>query len=341
MKRASALLTWWYLVVGGICTVVAISAPQAQVRESLYLFACIQLIPVLFYACRRNGVSPEVAGFMVAVGLLYAGAQLVSGDEPTYTNAIAVTLGLAGTGCIIFGLVAMLRRRGVTPTEGLLGDGLIVGLGAWVISWAALVQPIVDETGTTAWSTVLYGMYQPTASVVLFLVVVVLLDQRNRPASMWLLAAALTFNLLGDLLYALIDAGHMPASTERVALPMYIAAFFSAGAAFLHPSITQVTRPQLPSRRPVMGRLIVTTSSLVFPVIVLAGTSANDTTDKIVRSISAIVLAAVVTARVAQAVRANNVAQAELLHGAQTDPLTGLPNRSVLLQQINDLMRGS
>jgi diguanylate cyclase (GGDEF)-like protein len=341
MKRASALLTWWYLVVGGICTVVAISAPQAQLRESLYLFACIQLIPVLFYACRRNGVSPEVAGFLVAVGLLYAGAQLVSGDEPTYTNALAVTMGLAGTACIIFGLVAMLRRRGVTPTQGLLGDGLIVGLGAWVISWAALVQPIVNETGTTAWSTVLYGMYQPTASVVLFLVVVVLLDQRNRPASMWLLAAALTFNLLGDLLYALIDAGHLPASTERVALPMYIAAFFSAGGAFLHPSITQVTRAQLPSRRPVMGRLIVTTSSLVFPVIVLAGTSANDTTDKIVRSISAVVLAAVVTARVAQAVRANNVAQAELLHGAQTDPLTGLPNRSVLLQQINDLMRGS
>ena len=96
-----------------------------------------------------------------------------------------------------------------TPTEGLLGDALIVGLGAWVISWAALVQPIADQTGTTAWSTVLYGMYQPTASVVLFLVVVVLLDQRHRPASMWLLAGALTFNLVGDLLYALIDAGHI------------------------------------------------------------------------------------------------------------------------------------
>jgi diguanylate cyclase (GGDEF)-like protein len=341
MKRASALLTWWYLAIGAVCTVVAISASNATLREGLYVFACVQVGPVLVYACRRNGVSREVAAFLVAVGLLYASAQLLSSDAPTYTSPLAVGLGLAGTACIIGGLVVLLRRRGVTPTEGLLGDGLIVGLGAWVISWAALVQPIVSATGTTGWSTVLYGMYQPTASVVLFLVVVVLLDQRNRPASMWLLAGALTFNLVGDLLYALIDAGHLAGGFDRVALPMYIAAFFCAGGAFLHPSITTVMRPQVPSKRPVMGRLIVTTSSLVFPVIVLAGTSANDTTDKIVRSLSAVVLAAVVTARVAQAVRANNIAQAELLHGAQTDPLTSLPNRSVLLQQINDLMRGS
>jgi diguanylate cyclase (GGDEF)-like protein len=156
-----------------------------------------------------------------------------------------------------------------------------------------------------------------------------------------MIAAALTFNLVGDLLYALIDAGHLTAGAERVAMPMYIAAYFSAGAAFLHPSITRISDQQALPNRHAMGRLIVTTGSLVFPVIVLAGTSANDTTDKIVRSISAVILAAVVTARVAQAVRANNVAQAELLHGAQTDPLTGLPNRSVLLQEITNLLSHS
>jgi len=79
----------------------------------------------------------------------------------------------------------------------------------------------------------------------------------------------------------------------------------------------------------------------VFPVIVLAGTAPNDTVDKVVRSGSALVLAAVVTWRVVMAVRVNDLAQAELLRGAQTDPLTGLPNRTVMLERINDLLRNS
>ena len=341
MKRASTLLTWWYLAVGGAATVVAISASDIHLREWLYLVACIQVGPVLVYACRRNEVPKSIATYLVLVGLLYAGAQLLSGNSPTYTNAGATVLGLAGTTCIIAGLATLLRRRGAEPSRGLVFDGLIVALGTWVISWAALVQPIVSNPGASAWKTVLYGMYQPTSSVALFLVVVVLLNHRRRPTSMWLLAIALSFNLVGDLMYALMDAGHISQSTERVAMPMYIAAYFCAGAAFLHPSVTTISQPQIAAKRRAMGRLIVTTSALVFPVIVLAGTSANDTTDKIVRSLSAMALAAVVTTRVAQAVRANNVAQAELLHGAQTDPLTGLPNRSVLLQEITDLLRHS
>jgi diguanylate cyclase (GGDEF)-like protein len=341
MKRASTLLTWGYLAFGGAATVAAIAVPGARPREFLYLVACIQVAPVLVWACRRNRVPRSVAGFLVLVGVLYAVAQILSGESPTYTSAGATILGLAGATSIAAGLFVLLRRSGVGHTQGLLGDGLIVALGTWVISWAALVQPIVSAPGASAWKTVLYGMYQPTSSVVMFLVVVVILNHRHRPVSIWMIAAGLTFNLLGDVLYALIDAGHLAQSAERVAMPMYIAAYFSAGAAFLHPSITQISDHPIVSNRHAMGRLIVTTGSLVVPVIVLAGTSANDITDKIVRSISAVALAGVVTARVAQAVRANNLAQAELLHGAQTDPLTGLPNRSVLLQEITNLLSHS
>jgi diguanylate cyclase (GGDEF)-like protein len=48
-----------------------------------------------------------------------------------------------------------------------------------------------------------------------------------------------------------------------------------------------------------------------------------------------LVLAGAVTLRVVLSVRANNDAQAELLRAAQTDPLTGLPNRILLLEQIS------
>ncbi len=339
MKRASALLTWWYLGIGGALTLAGVVVPWSGVRDTLYLIACVQIVPAVIVARRRNKVSSALLGLLAAVGICYFAAQLLSGSDPVYTSSVATVLGLAGTASIIGGLSVLLKRRGATRNDGLIGDALIVGLGAWVISWAALVQPINNKTGGASWGNVLYGMYQPTASVVVFLVVVVMLNNRHRPASMWLLAGCLTANLLGDLLFALMDADHLGPHAERFATPMYVAAYFLAGAAFLHPSISTMMRPQTNTSRQLLGRLILTTSSLVVPVIVLAGTSPNDNTDKVVRSISAVLLATFVTLRVMQAVRANNRAQAELLHGAQTDPLTGLPNRSVLLQHINELLR--
>ena len=327
--------------MGGIVTVLALALPWAGAREALYLVAAIQLAPVVYYSSRRGQIPARMAGLIGAVGVLYALAHMVSGDGPTYETPLAIALGLIATGCLMGGLVVLVRGQGDRAHPGLLGDSIIVALGSWIISWAILVQPIVNHTSTTAWSTILYGLYQPSAAVILFLVLAILLNNSQRPAAMWLLAVGLTCNLLGDLVYALIDAGHVGAGAERVALPLYIAAYFAAGAAFLHPSISNIGQSTAAPGRQLTGRLIVTIASLVLPVVVLAGTAPNDGADKIVRSLSAIALATVVTLRLVMAVRANNQAQAELLHGAQTDPLTGLPNRTVLLERINELLGNS
>ena len=341
MKREPALLTWWYLTMGGIVSVLALVLPWASVREVLYLLAAIQLAPVVYFAWRRGQIPARVAGLVGAVGVLYALAQMVSGDGPTYETPLAIGLGLIATGCIMGGLVVLVRGQGARAHPGLLGDSIIVALGSWIISWAILVQPAVNNASTAAWSTILYGLYQPSAAVILFLVLAILLNNSQRSAPMWLLAIGLTCNLLGDLVYALIDAGHLGGGAERVALPFYIAAYFAAGAAFLHPSIDKIGQSTAAPGRQLTGRLIVTIASLVLPVVVLAGTAPNDGADKIVRSLSAIALATVVTLRLVMAMQANNQAQAELLHGAQTDPLTGLPNRTVLLERINELLGNS
>ncbi len=341
MKRATALLTWWYFAIGCIIVVFALALPWDGVRETLYLIAAIHLAPVVFYSWGQGRIPARTAGLIGAVGVLYAMAQLISGDGPTYETPLAIALGLLATGCITGALVILVRGQGAHAHPGLLGDIIIVALGSWIVSWALLVQPIVNNASGTAWSTILYSLYQPSAAVILFLVLAILLNNSQRPAAMWLVAAGLTCNLLGDLIYSLIAAGHLGAGAERIALPLYIAAYFAAGAAFLHPSISSIGQRTAGPSQQLTGRLVVTIASLVLPVVVLAGTAPNDNTDKIVRSLSALLLATVVTLRVVMAVRANNQAQAELLHGAQTDPLTGLPNRTVLLERINDLLGNS
>ncbi len=339
MKRASALLTWWYLATGGIAAFLALVLPWAGAREALYIVAAVQLVPVMFLSWRRGQVSVRVAALAAGVGLLYALAHLASGDGPTYESPLAIALGLLATGCILVGLVVAVRGQG--PHPGLVGDSIIVALGSWIISWVMVVRPIVDNAGTTRWSTVLYGLDQPSAAVVLFMVLAILLSNSSRWAPMWPVAVGLTCNLLGNLLTALVDVGHLTVGADRVALPLHIAACFSVGAAFLHPGIAAIDQRAAVPGRQLTGRLIVTIASLVAPVVVLAATAPSDGVDKIVRSLSALVLATIVTVRVAMAVRINSQAQAELVRGAQTDPLTGLPNRTVLLERINELLGNS
>jgi diguanylate cyclase len=341
VKRYPALLSWWYLGTAAVLTVVCATAPSNTVRDGVYTAAALQVLPTMLIARRRNGLTWRPLALFTAVGLLYAGEQLASDSKPTYQSTVAIVLALAAVACLVGGLVMLLRQNMQLKASGLWGDALIVALGSWIVSWAALVQPITNDVGARAFGAVLYGFYQPTASVVMFLVLAVILGHRERPPALWLIAAALAGNMLGDLLYSLMDAGHLGSGVERVALPLYAAGYFLACAGFLHPSISQLGKPQPKQRADTMGRLIITTLSMVFPVIVLAGTAPNDTADKIVRSVSALALAAVVITRVVMAVRYNNRAQAALLRGAQTDPLTGLPNRTVLLERINDLLRTS
>ncbi|MDO8389898.1 MAG: EAL domain-containing protein [Actinomycetota bacterium] len=341
MKREGALLSWVYLGVGLVLTVASLVAPDPAVRDVLYLVAALQVIPSLLLSHHLGLMSWRPIILFCGVGVLYAAERAASGSEPTYESPLSVLLVLAAVGCMAGGLIALIRNSLPGSTRGILGDAVIVSLGTWIISWATLVQPITHSTNQKSVSIVLYGLYEPTSSVVLFLAMVLLLSRRQRPTVMWMIAVALAFNMAGDLLYALMDAQHLGTSAERVALPMYTAAYFVAAAVGLHPGVREIGRPQPGPKQDSLGRLIVTTVSLLVPVIVLAGTAPNDSTDKFVRFISALVLAAVVTIRVVTAVRANSKAQAELIRGAQTDPLTGLPNRTVLLERINDLLRDS
>jgi len=87
------------------------------------------------------------------------------------------------------------------------------------------------------------------------------------------------------------------------------------------------------------GRLVVVISGLVFPIAVFALTDAQDTRDRVVRTISILVLACVVLVRVVLAVRSNSELQDKLMRSAQTDALTGLPNRSLMLEHVDTALR--
>ncbi|HNJ97908.1 MAG TPA: EAL domain-containing protein [Ilumatobacteraceae bacterium] len=338
MERQRARWSWVYFAIGAAATVASLAASDVAVTETFYMVAALQILPFLLLAHHLQHISWRPILLFAAMGACYAGERAISGNDPTYSSAPAVLLVLAAAACMAGGVISLVRSSLPGPTRGLWGDALIVGLGTWIISWATLVQPISKVEGHRDLAVVLYGLLQPTSSVVMFFAAVLMLSRHQRPPALWFIGGALSCNMIGDMLYALMDAGHMSDGGERFALAAYVGAYFAATAGFLHPSVRELGRAQANPRPDSLGRLIVTTGALLIPVVVLAGTTPTEAGDRWVRLGSALVLALVVTIRVVTAVKANSRAQAELIHGAQTDPLTGLPNRTVLLERINDVI---
>jgi diguanylate cyclase (GGDEF)-like protein len=334
-------LSWGFVVAGLALALVSAGAP-GTLADGIYLLATVQLVPAMIFARKANGIDRSMMGAVAAIGASFA---LSAAADASGTDAGRLASGLFALVGAIATIVALLllvrRRRGLNPAA-VLGDALIVGLGSWLISWVAIVQPTLERSDDPLIVSLLEGFYQPAGSVVLFLMAVFLFTETSVNTSSWLIGLVVVSLLLGDLVYSLEGAGRLAPGWLDLAYPWYVLAYFSASAAFLHPTIKLLRRSTSGGEgQRLLGRLVITTSSLVFPVIVLAASGPQNTADQVVRSVSALVLAGAVTLRVVHSVRANSLAQAELLHQAQTDPLTGLPNRSLLLEKISSLQHES
>jgi diguanylate cyclase (GGDEF)-like protein len=342
LKRALAPLTWWAIGIGYALALAVIVLPVTWLGTAAYLFAASLLVIATIVAARVHRVNRRFIAAVSAIGGFFAASQIVDGlgDGALYRR-ISDVLGLCGSICIIISLVNMLSGRASAKIRSVLGDALIVGLGSWLISWVALIEPALRNRDVSLGDSILSGAYQPAGTVVLFLLVLLLFSgSGTRQASVWLVTVAMAFNLGGDVLWGLASAGHLGDGATRVSMALYVAAYFTAAGAFFHPTVVWLKRSvDDPMNNRIFGRLILTTSSLIIPIIALAATGPADRIDGLVRSLSALVLAGAVTLRVTQAVRANGRTQADLRLSAQTDALTHLPNRTLLLERINDCLR--
>jgi diguanylate cyclase len=334
VRRSSDLIKLYFL--GGlVLAALCLFGTTDGIRSLGYTIAAASLVPTVVIAMRRHRLDPRVCVVVGLVSVFSVLAQVTAADSFNDSTVISGVFSLLSATSLVAALVVILRRsRDRRNTFGVLGDGAIVGLGSWVVTWIVFVQPMVAGRPDSVLGALLFSFYLPMSSVILFILSLLIFSARRRSASLSFIALALVFNLIGDVLYALIDIKGFDSGLERFSLAAYVAAYFCAGAAFIHPSITRLMHPEVASGPiRVLGRLVLTTGSLIIPVIALSATSPYNDDDRWVRSISASILAAAVTLRVVRTVRANNAAQDELLRSAQTDPLTLLPNRALLLKE--------
>lgn len=342
MRRAFTALSWFTVASGlalaGLHATSTGPSPNAVSLSALSVFAASLAVgATVHHLPLRAWLFPPVAVACVAV----ARSLDLATESPGQWSTTPGLLFVATQAVISFALVTVARRRLADRAGSVIADGLIVGLGAWILVWVLIVHPSLTDSPGTGLEPVTRSAGLALSIVVVALLAVVLFSEAAPSPALSMAAAAISFQVAGVIVRAVAMRGGNDIGRDWIDAPNIAAVVFAAGA-MLHPSVRTISTPSRARQSsPLMARLVATTTALVAPVIVLAVTDATNDTDRWVRTISSTVLAAVVMARVVQSVRMNAQTQDQLVRGALTDSLTGLPNRTLMLRHIDTALRAS
>ena len=314
--------------------------PSETFGAILYACGALALVASAIISARVNRTDKRVWGGLFVIAVLSGASQFLSSPElGAEAHLAAEALALAVQVVLVSGLLVVAQRRIGREPLGVLADSSILALGAWLVCWISLIRPLI-ETSTDGVGTVTIRGISLSIGVIVLLVLATLLfgDAENGPV-VWLATGAVVASLTGDVLWAVHDA-NLASIDPALRNAPYIFALFAASATLLHPSVSNlVAQGPYRTARPLAWRLVIVTAGLVVPIAVFALTDAVDTRDRIVRTVAILVLSSAVLLRVVLAVRANAVLQQRLIASAQTDALTGLPNRSLMLEHVDTALR--
>lgn len=286
-------------------------------------------------AFNRAALPTSVVAILVGTATVFS--RILDGHDAS-SRRIAEMVLLVSQVLVVVGLTLLARRRLGATSSAVLVDGMIVGLGSWIVVWVVLIYPSLDESAGGLLAAIRAATLGVSV-VVLFLLATVLFSEDTPTPSIGFIGGSTVLVLTGVFVRAVDARLNIALDTGVWVDTAFIAAFPIAGAAVLHPTIDRLGSPgRNRASTPLMARLITTTASLIAPIVVLAMTDPSDTRDRIVRTASICVLAVVVMARVIQSVRANDRTQRHLMRTALTDSLTGLANRPLMIDHIEDAL---
>jgi len=337
LRKAIVVVSWLWALFG-----LAVGVAHGVAGNSASSNTTVTAIGLLVIATATAIVLHKPAVIIIAT-LIGTAAPLglsLASNKSSLSETQSEFLVIVSLAVLALGLVWFIKKRLGSRASGVFADGVIVAMGGWVLVWVILVRPLLDSQ-TASSLTTLRAVSLGATMVVLFLLSTLLFSNTTPSTASSFFGIAIGLALVGVVLRALSFRSDINISVSTFTVPFLIAAGF-AGAALLHPSLrTLGSQSGLRISAPLMTRLLTTTVSLIAPIIVLALTDAYSTQDRVVRTISVAVLAVAATIRIIQSVRANAITQERLVRSALTDSLTGLPNRILMLEHIEQAVQVS
>ncbi len=332
VSRAAWVMTGMAFVTAGL----HIAGLSALSNELIYLISAVQVFVCAIVGVAINKPDRRVWAALLLLIVILIAAQIFDNRDSSIllTQVISEFLFLGVQIVLVLGLFVTVQRSFGRDPANVVFDSLIIGLGAWFLIWVVFLNPAREISQDVVSVTAIRGATLASSAIVIFLLATLLFADTERTPSVWFATGAIASSLLGDFLYATNQSGRYEISGHFANAP-YIASLFLVSATILHPSVATIASHSARRiKQPLLSRLVLTTSSLILPVVVLALTNPTSDVDRIVRTISIFILAGAVTLRVVLAVRANSLLQARLIDSAQTDSLTSLPNRGLMIEHV-------
>ncbi|HEX4904914.1 MAG TPA: bifunctional diguanylate cyclase/phosphodiesterase [Acidimicrobiales bacterium] len=320
-----------YLAVGALITAIYLAMPAgpgAFVYEGLGLSA----VAAIVVGVRLHGPRHAAPWYLIAtgLGLFTLGDSIYNANAHVFDTApfpsVADVAYLGGYPVLCAGLVQLVRRR-LPGDGGSLIEALILGVASGVASWVVLMQPYADDRGLRLIEQVASIAY-PAADVVLLVVLArVLLAPGRRPLAFTVLFAGIAASLAADTGFAwrTLYSTYLAPDPNDV---LYALSYLLIGAAALHPSMVDLEQRQVARRSRPIWHLVVVGFAAVTPAAFLLR---NDEDHIGVIVAGAVLVPLLALARVVMLTR-------EAERQVSVDPLTRLPNRSVLFARVSEAL---
>ena len=321
-----ALVTLPFTGTAGLLTTVGVAA--------------VVCVCASYVGWQVHGVSP-----LYPFVMLTSAAYLFTFDLPARAGDMAdvrtmeATIGVGVNLVLVVGVALAVRARRGGYSRRDVADGLTVLLGAMVVAWIAIANPLIERRGLSLHTAVLNGLAFPLSVVLVVLIAALLVSGLERNRSTLFLVVALSLNLVGDLMRGLIQSEVLDIGTSDVVIAVYFCALFTAAAAFSHPSIARALEKRAPRvSASVTLRLTVLGGCLLFPIALVAAIPGESTLDRVIRTTLTVLLIGSGALRLMNAIRISNRVEHEMFTRSQVDDLTGLPNRVQLISTIGEVL---
>ena len=256
--------------------------------------------------------------------------------------SVADALYLGGQGLMAAAILVLLRGRIPGGDRAGLIDAVVVAVGAGLLSWTFLMEPLVSDPMASI-GEIAVALAYPVLDVLLLGVVVRLfLAPGRRVPALQLLLVALVALLLADVPYAMLALDDSY-TTGHIVDAGWLASSALFAAAALHPSMRSVAQPAEVGEAELSPMRLATLAgaSLMAPAVLVIQAARGQAVDVPVVAAGCVVLFLLVIARLGGLVnelRANldarHTLEDQLHHRALHDSLTGLPNRALFYDRL-------
>ncbi len=327
--RIRAVPLWQlYLAVGALLSALYVWVPPFAGSGPLFnLLGLSPVLAILIGVRRYRGGSAGPWRWFAIGFLLFWLGDLYTYSYPRLTGAEVPFPSLGDAAYVIvypalmLGLLILVRRRNPERDRAGAIDSLIITLGLALVSWIALIQPSLhdDELSTVA---KLVSIAYPIGDILLLAAAIRLtVDSGTRRPAFYLLVSSIVALLVTDFAYGLVTLAG--AYDGQVWLDVgWLSFYLLWGAAALHPSMADLERaaPDRDVRLTPLRLVTLTCACLIAPVMALLQVI-DEGDDRFVVNVAAIILFALVVARMAGLVRQQerSVARERVLSSAGAD----------------------